>query len=63
MTLYYRCTRHKSQPEVNLSICIGRWIESQESKKRSPCKSCPIFAVRVFDLAKSVGMSGYKESK
>ena len=53
MTADYPCTRIKSQPRMNLSICIGRWTEAQ-GKAKSPCKDCPIFRAKLADLVKEV---------
>ncbi len=53
MNEYYRCTKLKGQPEMNLSMCIGRWNAAQ-GKKGSPCKNCTIFKGKLADLVKEV---------
>lgn len=51
MNEYYRCTKLKGQPEMNLSMCIGRWNAAQ-GKKGSPCKKC----TRPAEFVKSLVM-------
>jgi len=53
MNEYYRCTKLKGQPEMNLSMCIGRWNAAQ-GKKGSQCKNCTIFFEQVAELARKV---------